>query len=266
MTAEELDRYLEAEIEAFPCKTSLLVADLETGTVRHAHDPEVRVVSASTIKVPILLTALEQVRLGRLDLAQMVPVPPDQVLEDTQVFERGVAEYALWEILYWMIVESDNTATNVVLGLLGCDAVNAYAQGVLGLRDTVCRRKMLDWAAIQAGRNNYTSAADQCRMYRQLCRGELLTPALTETAMDLLRRQRCMDAILRYIPDKVDFAHKTGGLDYLEHDAGVFFQGGHSYFMGIFTWDGPSPEGDPRQKQFIGRLAKAIYEAYRFDS
>lgn len=265
MTITELDAYLRAEIEAFPAKTSLLVADLATGAVRHAFAPDARVVSASTIKVPILLAALEEVRLGRLALDQMVPVPDSEVLEDTEVFERGVAEYSLWELLYWMIVESDNTATNVVLDLLGFDAVNEYARTALGLKDTVCRRKMLDWAAVEAGRNNYTSAADQCRMYRLLCGGRLLPPDLTETALDMLRRQRCMGSILRYVPDRVDFAHKTGGLDYLDHDAGVMLQGEKSYFIGIFTWDGPSPEGDKRQKMFIGRLARAVVEAYRCD-
>ena len=263
MTPEALQQYLEAETAAFPCQTSLLMADLQTGQVRHALRPDQRVVSASTIKVPILLAALEQVRLGALSLDRMVPVPQADILEDTEVFERGVEAYSLWELLYWMIVESDNTATNVVIDLLGYDCINGYATAVLGLKDTVCQRKMLDWAAIQAGKNNYTSAADQCRLYRQLCLGQLLTPQLSDTALDMLRRQRSMDCLLRYIPDRVDLAHKTGGLDYLDHDAGVFFLPQRPFYLGVFTWDGPSPEGDKRQKMLIGRLSKAIYDTYK---
>ena len=67
---------------------------------------------------------------------------------------------------------------------------------------------MLDWDAIAAGRNNYTSPADQCRVYRLLYRGEILTPELRETAMDFLRRQRHMDGLMRYIPDNITVAHK----------------------------------------------------------
>lgn len=262
MTPAELDRYLQQEIAAFSCKTALLMTDVDTGETLHALAPEVRVVSASTIKVPILLTALEEVRQGRLALDQMIPVPEAGILSDTHVFERGVPAYSLWELLYWMIVESDNTATNTVIHLLGYDAINTYSREALGLSQTLCERKMLDWAAIEAGRNNYTSAADQERMYRLLVTGQLLTPGLTETALDMLRRQRSMDLFLRYIPDKVDLAHKTGGLDYLDHDAGVFFLPHRRLYLGIFTWDGPSPEGDKRQKMFIGRLAKAIYDVY----
>ena len=263
MTPIELDAWLRQEIAAFPCRTSLLMTDLATGETLHALEPEARVVSASTIKVPILLCALEQVRRGERRLEEMLPVPPETILEDTEVFERGVAAYSLWELLYWMIVESDNTATNTVIDALGYDAINSYAQEVLGLKDTLCRRKMLDWAAIEAGRNNYTSAADQGRMYSLLFHGRILDEALRETALDMLRRQRSTDLFLRYIPENVTVAHKTGGLDYVCHDAGIFYVPRRPFYLGIFTWDGPSPEGDKRQKMFLGRLTKAIYDTYK---
>ena len=144
MIPAELNAYLAAEIAAFPGKTSLLVADLPTGAVRHAWQPEEPVPSASTIKVPILLAALAEVRLGRLSLEQRVALPAAALLPDTEVFDRGETDCSLWELLYWMTALSDNTATNVILDLLGLDAVNRYATRVLGLRHTVCRRKMLD--------------------------------------------------------------------------------------------------------------------------
>ena len=247
MTEQALDTYLKQEIAAFPGKTSILAAEVESGRVLWALEPDTQVVSASTIKVPVLLAALEEVRQGRLSLGQTLDLPAEVLLEDSKVFEYGPTSRSLWELLYWMIVESDNTATNRVISTVGYDAINAYARDVLGLRHTVCQRQMLDWDAIAAGRNNYTSAADQFALYRKLCRGEI---------------QRSMDDILRYNPYPVDFAHKTGGLDYLSHDAGVFFQPGGDWFLGIFTWDGPSAEGDDRQKQFIGRLGKAIYDTY----
>lgn len=263
MTQEALDIWLSAEIGAFPCKTALLMTDLDSGAVCHSIHAKEQVVSASTIKVPILLYALEQVRKGRLSLDQQIPVPAAEILEDTEVFERDVAAYTLWELLYWMIVESDNTATNVLIGLLGYDGMNEYIHDTLGMHETDCQRRMLDWAAIRAGRNNYTSAADQERMYRQLYRGAVLTEGLRAVAMDFLSRQRCMDLFLRYIPDPITVAHKTGGLDYVAHDAGIFLLPQRRFYLGIFTWDGPSPETDKRQRMFIGHLAKKIYDAYR---
>lgn len=266
MTAPELDRFLRQELDTFPCRSALLVADAGTGEVLHAVNAHTRFVSASTIKTAVLFAALELCDRGELALTQLIPIPEDRICEDTEVFEPGNRRdegYSLWALLYWMIVSSDNTATNAVIRLLGYDTVNHWC-AAHGLTDTILEREMLDWDAIAAGRNNYTSAADQCALYRMLWNKTILTENSRAVALDLLCRQRSMDSLLRYIPQAVTVAHKPGGLDYLNHDAGLFLTE-RPYFLGIFTWDGPSPEGDSRQKQLIGRLSKAVYETYGRD-
>ena len=65
------------------------MAEAESGRVLHAADPDVQVVSASTIKVPILCAALELCRRGELSLSQLVPIPEDWICPDTSVFEEG---------------------------------------------------------------------------------------------------------------------------------------------------------------------------------
>lgn len=265
MTPAELERYLREELDAFPGRAALLAAEAGGGHVLHAAAPDVQVVSASTVKVPILCAALELCRRGELDLGQLVPIPEDRICPDTRVFEAGnrrEAGYPLWELLYWMTALSDNTATNAVIRLLGFGAVNDWCRAQ-GLEQTKLEREMLDWDAIAAGRNNYTSPADQCRVYRLLYGEEILTPELRETAMDFLRRQRHMDGLLRYIPDNVPVAHKGGSLDHLDHDAGLFLLPRRPYFVGIFTWDGAGTEEDPTRRRLIGRLSKAIYQTYR---
>ena len=56
----------------------------------------------------------------------------------------------------------------------------------MGLENTLCRRKMLDWTAVQEGRNNYTSPLDQFRLYEMLYRGEILNAQLRAVAADFL--------------------------------------------------------------------------------
>ena len=70
MKKTELDAWLREQIDAFPGKVSLLMTDLINGRHYHSFDADTQVVSASTIKVPILLYALEQVRQKRLSLEQ----------------------------------------------------------------------------------------------------------------------------------------------------------------------------------------------------
>lgn len=260
MSREELDRYLREEAENFPGSCAYVVADSLDGPPLHERLGEEPVPSASTIKTPILVTALEQVRLGQRKLDEFLEV--SDVLPDTSVFERGEHRYTLEELLYWMITISDNTATNVLLDTVGMDAVNACCAS-LGLKNTLCRRKMLDFQAARAGRDNITTAQDQRRLFFLLQEEQILTPELCHTALDILSRQRHMSVMLRYIPDRLVFAHKTGGLDGVTHDCGIFLSLSRPLYAGIFTWNGPSPDGDPGQKKFVGRLGKAIFDTYK---
>ncbi len=258
---QSLESRLRALMDAFPAKSSLYCVDLATGLPMAAIREETQVVSASTIKLPVLLCALQEVMEGQLDLEQFVPLTEEAYCSDTEVFreEYRTDGASLKEMLYWMIVLSDNTATNAVLSLLGFEKINGYCASI-GLQSTVAQRKMLDFAAVEAGRNNYTSAVDQFRCYDLLFRGVILTPELRAVAFDFLSRCRHMDGLQRYISDDVKVLHKPGGLDHLNHDAGLFLLEGSSYYLGIFTWDGPAMDGEPEQCRFIGKLSRAVYD------
>lgn len=256
-----ITQWLENTLDAFPAKSALYWVDLTTGKPLAAIRENTQVVSASTIKLPVLCCALQGVVDGDYSLQQFVPISDADYCDDTQVFEP---EYrrdgaTLWEMLYWMIVLSDNTATNAVLSLLTFDRINAYCAS-LGLDNTSAHRKMLDFEAVKAGRNNYTSPADQYRVYKLLYNGAILTPELRAVAMDFLSRVRHMESLQRYLPDPVTVLHKPGGLDHLNHDAGIFLVEGRPYYLGVFTWDGPALDGEPQQCRLIGKLSRAVYD------
>ncbi|MBD9222134.1 MAG: serine hydrolase, partial [Clostridiales bacterium] len=133
----------------------------------------------------------------------------------------------------------------------------------IGLTQTSLQRKMLDFQAIAEGRNNFTSPADLYRVFSRLYHGEILNKSLREVAFDFLSRCRSTDALQRYIPDAVTVLHKPGGLDYLNHDAGIFLTDDRPYYLGIFTWDGPALDGQPQQNRLIGQLSRMIYDAMK---
>lgn len=259
-----LDRWLSDEIDAFPGQVSLLMTDLESGTVLHAFQPDAVVTSASTIKLPILLTVMEAVQRDAFQLQQPVAVPDSAILPDTTVFEdeNRRETYPLLELLYWMITVSDNTATNVLIDLVGMEAVNGLCRR-WGASHTQLRRKMLDFAAQAAGRDNVTTARDQYVLYAGLYERAHSQEGPWVFALDTLLRQRCQDAFLRYLNGPVTVAHKTGGLDHVHHDAGLFLSAKRPYYLGCFTWDGPSLDGQPEQARFLGKIARRIYDVYQ---
>lgn len=261
---DNLTQRLAAVMDAFPAKTALYCVDLATGAPIAAIRETSRVVSASTIKVPILCCALQDVMDGTLSLEQTLSISAQDFCDDTEVFVPNYrqAGASLWEMLYWMIVSSDNTATNTIITLLGFDHVNSYCQRI-GLTQTSLQRKMLDFQAIAQGRNNYTSPMDLYHIFSMLYQGKILNQSLRDIAFDFLSRCRCTGGLQRYIPDPVVVAHKPGGLDHLSHDAGIFLLKDRPFYLGIFTWDGPALDGQPQQNRLIGQLSRMVYDAVK---
>ncbi len=247
------------EAEAEGARTSVLMVDIDSGEEILDYQGGRRVVSASTIKVPIMLAALSAVQRGEMRLETEIGVEQEDILDDSEVFEDGARSMSLGELIRWMIIVSDNTATNALLRHFTMERINAYCQAA-GLKDTRVERLMLDYAAMAAGKNNYTSARDQYAMFSGLYQGAALGEELRGFALDALRDQRCQDGFLRHIAGPVRVAHKTGSLDGIDHDSGVFELDGMRYYLGVFVTDAPDNAFGRRR---IGRIAKIIYEANR---
>lgn len=177
--------------------------------------------SASLIKTPIMLCALEEVEAGRLSLDGHIPVLPCHCVGDEAPVIRDGTDVPLSALLEHMITDSNNSATNVLIDLLGMEKVNAFSRRI-GLLDTVLRRHMLDYEAARRGNENHTSAADMLRLYTMLHRGGTLTPFMCETALPILMRQHDKELLMFANPAQ-KAAHKTGGLSDIAHDAGILY-------------------------------------------
>ncbi len=259
MDKNELHKAVEKEITEAEAQVSLFVENLKTGEALISHKEDIPVVSASIIKVPILLTALERILKGELNKDSLITVPEAAILSDTEVFEYGEGRYTLDELLVWMIINSDNTATNCLIDLLTPDEVNRTCKN-LALKNTKLERKMLDMDAVKNGYNNYTSAMDMKLVYKALYNKTILTPELCDYAISILLRQRHKQNSMRYITGEVKAAHKTGELDCLNHDAGIFYLKEADYYFGAFVWAAPD---SVYGMKWIGRVSKLIYEYYR---
>lgn len=191
--------------------------------------------SASMIKVFILGAAMEKVRAGELSLSQSL------ILRDCdKVGGAGVlggyasgTELTLSEVLSLMITESDNTATNMVIDLLGMAAINAYIQQN-GYGDTLLQRKMMDGAAIAEGRENYTSAADLGHFFQRVYHHVCVGAGEDEIMLSYLRGQKDTECFPAALPSAV-IAHKTGELVGLYDDGGIIYTGTRDVILVVMT-------------------------------
>ncbi len=179
------------------------------------------VTAASTIKVPILGAALSEVGAGLLDLAQPSAIP-SQRTGGSGVLQAlpYLRTLTLADLLTLMIIVSDNTATNMVIDLIGMDRVNQFCAG-MGLTGTVLRRKMMDAGAVQLGLENTTTAHDQATLLDAIASRSLLPAPLGDFALQVLERQQLNDGIPSLLPEEVIVAHKSGELPGIRHDVGL---------------------------------------------
>lgn len=250
---ESLDRVISDSGESI----SVLVKEIGAESAVYSFTPDVKMISASTIKIPVLFAALDAVMNGRFSLTDKITVKKEDVVGKTLVFESDSGEYSIYELLFWMIVNSDNTATNTVINLVGMDNINSYIKNVLGAKDTSLGRLMLDTEAVKNGFNNYTSQNDMYEIMRKLYSGEILSAELQNTAKEILLSQRHFEQVPRYIPYGVRYAHKTGTLKYINHDCGVMELGNKNFYVGVSVYKSRFEEAN---KPLAGTIGKIIYD------
>jgi len=197
------------------------------------HDEHTLHLTASTMKLAVLIVYLRAVGVGRVDPDSQIAVhkdfPSSDGLHDFDVIEEQEddlepwrREYApLWWLVERMITHSSNLATDLVIGAVGLDNVVATA--------TEChdefrvRRWIDDVPGIRAGILNQVSAAALAATYQALVAGELLDAEFATQALDLLARNTWNDEIPAGVPSGVRVAHKNGWDDDIRHDSGIVF-------------------------------------------
>ncbi|MHC6180871.1 serine hydrolase [Clostridium sp. JNZ X4-2] len=235
-----------------------IIENLKTGE-KIAHNEKVAVPSASLIKIPIMMEILELVKKGTLSLKQRITVNdeikvPFSILN---LLESGNS-YTLKDIITLMIIQSDNTAANILIDLAGMSNVNNYIKK-LGLKNTVLQRKMMDSDARKEGRENKTTAADMAKFFEIIYKGVKVGNPYNILMKNILTAQLDNSVMRLYIPDDTLIAHKTGDLDGISHDTGIVYLPNVDYIFCGLTWGAPV---NNLARDTIGRMSKIVYEHF----
>ncbi|MCL1913678.1 MAG: class A beta-lactamase-related serine hydrolase [Eubacteriaceae bacterium] len=218
-----------------------------------------QVSSASLIKVPIMCAILDLAAKGDFSLKDMVEAKVGDILDDSYNYDNGPRQTAIAELLFWMVANSDNTATNILVDYAGFNTLNSYFEKI-GLEQTSLGRKMLDFDKISQGINNHTSLQDMHKVFCGIYNKSILDRANCEFALSVLSRQSDRMKIRRYLWESgLGYWHKSGGLDYLSHDAGIFVASNKPFFLGFVFTGTHDKEGEPK---LIGTASRLVFDFY----
>jgi beta-lactamase class A len=260
-----LETVLENQVERMPAVVGLYLQDLETGREVGIH-PQVVFSAASVMKIAILLQAY-----------RVLDGPPSaQVGRDLQA----------------MMIRSENAAANRLMKFGG---EGDAPRGLQRMTETLRRLGLTDsfmcntydggprWrgcppqprAAVAGEPETKADAVLQTTprdtglllSYLYWCRagqGPLLeafpgeiTAAECGEMIDLMQRNADVSRLVAGVPD-IAVAHKSGWIDEMKADAGLFFTTGGDYVLSIFIWqEGGLSEWE--SSRWLARLSWIVY-------
>ena len=253
-----LENELKEIIEKCDEDISMLVKNLSSNEILLNYNEEKIYPSASIIKIPIMIEALSKADDLQIPLLSKIKIKDSDKVDFSIITEQNLTQCTVLELITWMIIDSDNTATNVLIDLLAMDKINERINS-LAMKDTKLQRKMMDFEAIKEGKNNYTSLKDMLVVMEGLYRGKIINKEVSKRAIDIMKNQRDNSMLKRYITENVVVANKTGELDNLNNDVGIFYTKRADYFIGIFVH---KAQNNQKAHEIIGKLSKKVYDYF----
>lgn len=222
--------------------------DLQTGEQFFINERE-SFHAASTMKTPVLIETFRQVARHRIALSDSLLIHTDFVsIADSSRYRLDSADdsekelyllagrrMALKDLIYKMITESSNLATNLVIERVGAANVMATMRE-LGANDIRVLRGVEDNKAFERGMNNTTTAYDLMVLFRQIAFGSAADPASCEAMIRILLAQHFKEVIAGKLPVGVRVASKSGWITGSCHDSGiVFLPDGRKYVVVLLS-------------------------------
>ncbi len=189
---------------------------------------------ASTIKLALLAAAMRQADRGLLNLDAPISISPYMVVGGSGELQNQDMPHTttVGEITRRMVVHSDNTATNVLLYLVGLPTVQALLDD-LGLGTMKFNRQMFPGEKITQPAN-VIDTADTLALLQAIHGDELLSEASRAQVLDWMRAQE-VDTKFGAVLEQDYIAHKTGETGKVTHDVGYFLVPGSETVVAVFT-------------------------------
>lgn len=213
MLSQKFQAGLEAIAWDYGGVAAIHVVDLTTGE-HFAVDDHLVFPQASSIKIPILLELFRRAEGNpdflstRIEMTDEVRTAGSGVL---QLLTDGGSALSLEDYAIYMIVYSDNTATNVLIDELGMDAINALSAS-LGASETLLQRHMIRPDQSARGNENLSTPRDAALIMEKIATCDLpMSEPACERVREILEIYKS-GPIRAPVPRSVPIAFKPGGI------------------------------------------------------
>ncbi len=251
-----LQERVHAQVRRFPGTAGIIIKDLKLGWVIEYNSTKL-FPSASLIKIPIMATLYQAQLKGQISLDESLPLLRKLKTNGSGSlkFQKTGTRLTVRQLIFKMITESDNTATNMLTNVFGLDYYNTGFMN-LGLSRTNFSRTIMDLRRRDQGVENYTTPEDMAKLLEMIYQKKLTG---SEEMLEILKCQKINDRLSVGLPHGWQIGHKTGLMRNTCHDVGIIFAPNSEYVICALTQNIRSYR---RAKHFIGQISHITAEYY----
>lgn len=210
--------------------------------------------AASLIKIPIAVVLLQKIDKGQINWNRILVLQRKHYAAGAGVLRtrRLGTKIKLKEVFRLMLTISDNTATNMIIDLLGGIYKTNQEITKLGLKNT----KVVNWLGDFKGTNK-TSPGDLVNILEKSLEGNLLSKGSRSILKSTLLSVKNTSLIRKGLGRYTRFAHKTGTIGICVGDAGiVYLPFGKRISISIIV---KRPFNSLQGKTIIREISKLVY-------
>jgi beta-lactamase class A len=227
--------------------------------------------SASLIKVPVLVTLLDEVHRGRIGLDERSTLVSRDRVGGTGILRHmsDGTSLSLRDLAWLMIVISDNTATNLILDKIDIRTVWAKMEA-LGLPHSKIHSKTFrrETSVAMDSSVKYglgvATPDEMVRLFTLLHEGRAVSPALDSLALEMLAANQDDALMTRMLPAGIRVAHKSGAVDRARSDCGIMYTPAAPIALCVMTRENADTGYGVDNPAYLltARIARAVHDHY----
>lgn len=261
---KSLREKIEARLKEAKGTWSVAVEDVNNGESFSINGNE-SYYAASIIKVPIMAAAFAAAEEGVIRLGDCLPLRSDDIVGGSGVlqFMSPGIELPIHDLITLMIIQSDNTATNMLMDLIGIEKIQAVMNEAGMGRSEIHHKLMI----VQANRvnSNEISAADMTALLTRIARGQCVSLHACEQMVRILKQQQLSNGLADSLPStesslvgsipEWEFAGKTGSVEGIMHECALLYV--HDCCVAVTVLSKGSAEDEARE--MIAQIGSDVY-------
>lgn len=211
------------------------VKDLVSGEQLFINEKEIYP-QASSIKIHILSEVYRQAAEGKFKLSDVRTLTQSSKVAGSGVLALlgdNTVTMSIRDYCVLMMHLSDNTATNLLIDLVGMKNVNeSLARN--GALQTKLQRVMMDYQAAKEGRENISTPGDVLMILEKMYRGTLVGKQASDDMLSIMKLEKS-GWIKSGINADVAIANKAGDVEGVKVDAAIVYLDKNPYILVVMT-------------------------------